>query len=90
MSLTGDMLADAASRMLMQAVIIVSPLFAAVLVVGLAVSLIQAGTRMNDLTLGFVPRFAAILLIVALTLPWMGTRLTAYLVASVAQAADRP
>ena len=90
MNLTGDMLALAANHMLIQAMILVTPPLAAVLLVGLLVSLIQVGTRMTDLTLGFVPRFAVILLVTALTLPWMGTRLTAYFQASVAQAADRP
>jgi len=89
-NLTGDMLAFAANRMLVEALILVSPPLAAVLLVGLVVSLIQVGTRMTDLTLGFVPRFAVILLVVALTLPWMGERLSAYFQASVMQAAERP
>jgi len=89
-NLTGDLLALAANRMLVEALILVSPPLAAVLLVGLVVSLIQVGTRMTDLTLGFVPRFAVILLVTALALPWMGSRLSAYFVASVAQAADRP
>jgi len=88
--MTGDMLAYAANRMLIEALILVSPPLGAVLLVGLVVSLIQVGTRMTDLTLGFVPRFAVILLVVALTLPWMGERLSAYFQASVMQAADRP
>lgn len=90
MNLTGDMLVHAANRMLIEALILVSPPLAAVLLIGLAVSLIQVGTRMTDLTLGFVPRFAVILLITALTLPWMGQRLSAYFQENMAQAADRP
>ncbi|MGH7013568.1 MAG: flagellar biosynthetic protein FliQ [Stellaceae bacterium] len=90
MNLTGDMLALAANHMLLEALVLVSPPLAAVLLTGLLVSLIQVGTRMTDLTLGFVPRFAVVLLVTALTLPWMGQRLTAYFQASVAQAADRP
>ena len=90
MNLTGDMLVGAAHRMLIEALILVSPLLAAVLLVGLVVSLIQVGTRMTDLTLGFVPRFAIILLVTALTLPWMGQQITAYFQASVTQAAQRP
>ena len=84
------MLVLAAHPMLIEALILVSPPLGAVLLVGLAVSLIQVGTRMTDLTLSFVPRFAVILLVMALTLPWMGTQITAYFEASVAQAAARP
>ncbi|MDE2167721.1 MAG: flagellar biosynthetic protein FliQ [Alphaproteobacteria bacterium] len=84
-----EVLAFAANRMLIEALILISPPLAAVLLVGLAVSLIQVGTRMTDLTLGFVPRFAVILLVTALTLPWMGERLSAYFHDCVAQAADR-
>ena len=90
MNMTADMLTLAANHMLVQALILVTPPLVAVLLVGLAVSLFQVGMRMTDLTLGFVPRFAIILLVTALTLPWMGTRLSAYFVSNVAQAADRP
>jgi flagellar biosynthetic protein FliQ len=89
-NLTGDMLVLAAHRMLIEALIVVTPPLVAVLLIGLVVSLIQVGTRMTDLTLSFIPRFAIILLVMALTLPWMGKQITAYFVANVAQAAERP
>lgn len=90
MNLTDGTLVIAAHRMLIEALIVVSPPLAAVLLVGLAVSLLQVGARMTDLTLSFVPRFAIILLVMALTLPWMGKQITTYFVASMAQAAERP
>jgi len=87
--MSGDALAFEAHRMLVETLILISPLLASVLLAGLLVGLIQVGTRMTDLTLGFVPRFAVVLLVTVLTLPWMGERLSAYFHDSIVRAADR-
>lgn len=87
--MSGDALAFEAHRMLVETLILISPLLASVLLTGLLVGLIQVGTRMTDLTLGFVPRFAVVLLVTVLILPWMGERLVAYFHESVVRAADR-
>lgn len=41
------------------------------LIVGLAVSLFQAVTSIQDPTLSFVPKILAIMLVVLLAFPWM-------------------
>lgn len=47
------------------------PLLGVALVVGLLVSLLQAATQLNEMTLSFVPKLLSIGLAVALAGPWM-------------------
>lgn len=48
-----------------------APALLTALVVGLAVSLLQAVTQVNEATLSFVPKLVAILAALALSGPWM-------------------
>jgi len=45
------------------------------LVIGLLVSLVQATTQLQDHTLSFVPKLAAVLATLAVTGPWIGQQL---------------
>jgi flagellar biosynthetic protein FliQ len=68
----------AARHVLVLTLLFVSPFLGAALLVGLLVSLFQAGTRMNDMTLHFVPRFLAVMFVIALAGAWMSTQMTNY------------
>lgn len=68
----------AARHVLVLTLLFVSPFLAVGLVVGVLVSLFQAGTRMNDLTLHFVPRLLAVMLMIAVAGAWIGMRMTGY------------
>lgn len=54
-----------------------TPFLLAAVVASLAIGIFQAATRMNDLTLSFVPRFFAVLLVLFLAASWAGARMTA-------------
>lgn len=69
----------AAREMMEIVLVLVSPFLLAAVVASLAIGIFQAATRMNDLTLSFVPRFLAVLLVMFLAASWAGARLTAYL-----------
>jgi flagellar biosynthesis protein FliQ len=56
--------------MLSVTLLLVSPLLLAAILSSFVVGLFQASTRINDLTLSFVPRFAAVLLIIYLEASW--------------------
>ena len=75
---TGDII-SAAREMMGFVLILSTPFLLAAVVASLAIGLFQAATRMNDLTLSFVPRFFAVLLILFLTASWAGARMTSYL-----------
>lgn len=54
------------------------PLLGIGFVVGIAVSLLQVLTSIQDTSFGAVPRLAAFLIGLLLLLPWMTSRLVAY------------
>jgi flagellar biosynthesis protein FliQ len=69
-----------AAREMMGFVLLLStPFLLAAVVASLGIGIFQAATRMNDLTLSFVPRFFAVLLVLFLAASWAGARMTAYL-----------
>jgi flagellar biosynthetic protein FliQ len=69
--------------MLIIALTLVTPFLAAAVLTSFAVGLIQATTRINDLTLSFIPRFGAVLLAIYLCAPWAAKMLTGYIERSV-------
>jgi len=38
---------------------------------GLAVSIFQATTQINEMTLSFIPKIIGVVLVIVLTMPWM-------------------
>ncbi|MBN2896889.1 MAG: flagellar biosynthesis protein FliQ [Campylobacterales bacterium] len=38
---------------------------------GLAVSIFQATTQINEMTLSFIPKIIAVVIVIILTMPWM-------------------
>lgn len=64
-----------------------APLFAAALVVGLLVGVLQAATQINDPATGFLPRAAASVLVCWLAGPWMTERLARFLATAIARMA---
>ncbi len=47
------------------------PMLLAGLIVGLLVSIFQATTQINEMTLTFVPKILAVIVVLIFTLPWM-------------------
>lgn len=39
--------------------------------VGLAVSIFQATTQINEMTLSFIPKIIGVIIVIILTMPWM-------------------
>ena len=66
-------------------IIVSSPLLLVALIVGVAISLLQALTQIQEMTLVFVPKILAVFLALLLALPFMGDVLQAYM----ARIADR-
>ena len=56
-----------------------APLFAAALITGLVVSIFQAATQINEMTLSFVPKLVVTFTTLVLAGPWMLTKLTDYI-----------
>ena len=56
-----------------------APLVLAALVTGLIISIFQAATQINEMTLSFVPKLVAIFVTLVLAGPWMITLLTDFI-----------
>ena len=56
-----------------------APLFIAALATGLIISIFQAATQINEMTLSFVPKLVAIFVTLVLAGPWMITLLTDFI-----------
>lgn len=53
------------------ALLVAAPMLLAGLVIGVAVSLFQAVTQINEMTLSFIPKILAVAGVMLFTMPWM-------------------
>ena len=56
-----------------------APMLGAALITGLIVSIFQAATQVNEMTLSFIPKLIAVFLVLVLAGPWMITLMTDYI-----------
>jgi flagellar biosynthetic protein FliQ len=61
------------------ALLVSAPLLLVALAVGLLVSIIQAATQINEMTLSFIPKLLAIFATLVLAGPWMLSFFTDYM-----------
>jgi flagellar biosynthetic protein FliQ len=53
------------------ALILSLPMLLAGLIAGLAISIFQATTQINEMTLSFIPKILVVALVMIITMPWM-------------------
>ncbi len=70
---------DIASNAMITAIMVASPILLISIIVGLAVSIFQATTHIQEQTLTFVPKVLAIVGVMILFGPWMITVLTTFI-----------
>jgi flagellar biosynthetic protein FliQ len=46
------------------------------MLLGLAVSIFQATTQINEMTLSFIPKIVGVVIVIVLTMPWMLNEMT--------------
>ncbi len=69
---------DISMRTILAGTEVATPLLVTALVVGLLVSVFQAATQINEATLSFLPKIAAMILVLALISPWLLERMKDY------------
>ena len=69
--MTPEFAIELLKAMIYQALAISAPIMIAAMIVGLAVSLFQAVTTINEQTLTFVPKALAVIGVLLLLLPWI-------------------
>jgi flagellar biosynthetic protein FliQ len=62
---------DLAREALRTAIYVAGPALVVSMVVGLAISIFQVVTSLQDQTVAFVPKVLAVMVVVVLSLPWM-------------------
>jgi flagellar biosynthetic protein FliQ len=77
--MTGPEVLDVARDAVATLVIVAAPLMLVGLVVGVLISLIQALTQIQEMTLAFVPKILAIFVALLIALPFMADRLHAHM-----------
>ncbi|MBI4214330.1 MAG: flagellar biosynthesis protein FliQ [Chloroflexi bacterium] len=69
---------DLANGALTVALMLGAPLLIVTLVTGLIVSVFQATTQIHELTLTFVPKIAAVVIVLVVAGPWMLSTMLSY------------
>ena len=69
--MTPQMVISIGREALMVTLMVAGPMLLFALIVGLAISIFQAVTQINEMTLTFVPKILAIGLALLIFLPWM-------------------
>jgi flagellar biosynthesis protein FliQ len=75
--MTGPEVLDVARDAIITLVIVSAPVMLVGLVVGVAISLLQALTQIQEMTIAFVPKILAIFVSLLVALPFMAERLPA-------------
>jgi len=76
--MTPDMVVEIGKRALEVTLLLGAPMLLFSLVVGVGISILQATTQINEVTLTFVPKIFAVFLALAVFLPWMLQLLIGY------------
>lgn len=69
----------ATHAMLLMTLMLAAPFLLAAVLTSFVVGLLQAATRINDLTLSFVPRFLAVMAVAFLAASWMTGQMAGYI-----------
>jgi flagellar biosynthetic protein FliQ len=75
---TPDQATDLVRQTLLLAMMIAAPVLLVGLVVGLIISLVQAVTQIQEQSLSFIPKTAAMVVAAIILMPWISHRLLEY------------
>lgn len=69
--MTPEFAIEIIKAMIMQATALAAPVLVTAMIVGLAISLFQAVSSIQEQTLSFVPKLVAIAALIIVSLPWL-------------------
>jgi flagellar biosynthetic protein FliQ len=76
--MTIDMAVNLTSNMFKVTILVVSPVILITFIVGLLISIFQAATQINEMTITFVPKIIAAVIGLIIFGSWMTTKLVDY------------
>ncbi|MBZ0091546.1 MAG: flagellar biosynthesis protein FliQ [Burkholderiales bacterium] len=77
--MTPEMVVTIGQQAMQVTLMISAPILAVGLITGLLVSIFQAATQINEMTLSFIPKLVAMFITLVLAGPWMIGTLTDYI-----------
>ncbi len=77
--MTPETVVTIGQQALQMTILVASPLMLAALLTGLLVSIFQAATSINEMTLTFIPKLIVMFIVLILAGPWMIDTMTAYM-----------
>ena len=84
--MTIDLSLQLMGEMLLAALLITAPVLLPVMLVGLAISILQVVTQVQEISLTFVPKIVTVFIAVVVFGPWMLRKLLAFAAAAITQA----
>ncbi|KAA0183117.1 flagellar biosynthesis protein FliQ [Cupriavidus sp. H18C1] len=69
--MTPETVMTIATQAMKMTLLLAGPLLLVALIAGLAISLFQAATQINEMTLSFIPKLLALFITLVLVGPWM-------------------
>jgi len=76
--MTPDFVVGFARQSIEMALMIAMPMLGVGLVVGITVSIIQAATQIQEMTLTFIPKVVSIFIALLIAFPWMLDKMTSF------------
>jgi flagellar biosynthesis protein FliQ len=76
--MTTDLIMGIAAETMKVTLLVSAPVLLVGLVVGLVISIFQAVTQVNEMTLAFVPKIIAVMLALLVAAPWMIDQLVSF------------
>ena len=76
--MTPEMVMDIGQAALRTTLFVAGPMLLAGMVVGLLISIVQAATQVNEMTMTFVPKIVVVFLVMVISLPWTISQLTSF------------
>ena len=73
-----QVIVDIARDSIYTVLMVSAPMLALALVVGLAISILQAITQIQEMTLTFIPKIVAVAVALVIFLPWMITTIVSF------------
>jgi len=77
--MTPEVVLNITQQALELTLLVSAPMLGAALVTGLLVSVFQAATQINEMTLSFIPKLLVLVLVLVLAGPWMLRMMTDYM-----------
>lgn len=76
--MTPELVMEIGQQALRTTLLVAGPMLLAGMVVGLIISIIQAATQVNEMTMTFVPKIVVVFVVMVLSLPWAISQLTTF------------